>query len=135
MNEKSNLQLISESNNNLKQLSVKDILETLLLAQVTRAQTIFLSLTWGGLSLGICSCVLAGLYIANELDYDRFHSKSDQIYRVTMQYSDAGTIVRTAVTGSKAGPELKRIFPSAIFVICTGLKKTVNHPCRATKII
>jgi len=65
-----------------------------------------------GLSIGICSCVLAGLYIVNELDYDRFHNQSDQIYRVTMQYSDAGTIVQTAVTGSKAGPELKRIFPS-----------------------
>ena len=67
-----------------------------------------------GLSIGICSCVLAGLFIVNELNYDRFHNQSDQIYRVAMQYSDAGTIVRTAVIGSKAGPELKKIFPSVL---------------------
>ncbi len=88
----------------------------------------FLKLTWrklllhrlysfinlSGLSIGISSCILAGLYIVNELNYDRFHTQSDQIYRVTMQYSDAGTIVRTAVTGSKAGPVLKKIFPSVL---------------------
>ncbi len=80
-----------------------------------------------GLSVGICSCVLAGLYISNELDYDEFHSRSDQIYRVTMQYSDAGTIVRTAVTGSKAGPELKRIFPSILSFVRIKKKPSILH--------
>jgi putative ABC transport system permease protein len=67
-----------------------------------------------GLSIGLASCVLIGLFIGNEVDYDRFHNLEDQIYRVTMQYSDVGTVVRTAVIGSKAGPELKKIFPSVL---------------------
>lgn len=35
-----------------------------------------------GLSIGMACCVIIFLFVQNELGYDRFHSKSDNIYRV-----------------------------------------------------
>jgi putative ABC transport system permease protein len=37
-----------------------------------------------GLAIGITSCILIGLYIWSELQYDKFHSKAHRIARVTM---------------------------------------------------
>ncbi len=64
-----------------------------------------------GLSLGLAACLLIGLYITNELKYDDFHEKSDHIYRVTMEFNNAGTINAAAVCGTQVGPEFKRTFP------------------------
>lgn len=35
-----------------------------------------------GLSMGITTCLLIGLYVKYELSYDSFHEKSDRIYRI-----------------------------------------------------
>jgi len=64
-----------------------------------------------GLTIGITACILIGLYVWNELSYDRFHRNGDRIARVTMEYSAAGTLNKVAVTGTKVGPALKRTFP------------------------
>ncbi|MGD9555698.1 MAG: ABC transporter permease [Mangrovibacterium sp.] len=37
-----------------------------------------------GLAIGITACILIMLYIQNELSYDKFHEKSDLIYRVNL---------------------------------------------------
>jgi putative ABC transport system permease protein len=37
-----------------------------------------------GLAIGLAACIIILLYIADELSYDRFHKKSDRIYRVTV---------------------------------------------------
>src|ERR1700681_4632604 len=65
-----------------------------------------------GLTIGITSCILISLYISHELSYDRFHKNADRIVRVTMEYSNGGTIGKYAQTGTKVGPQLKRTFPS-----------------------
>src|SRR5688572_28049326 len=36
----------------------------------------------GGLAVGIACCLLIGLYIADELSYDRYHANADRIQRV-----------------------------------------------------
>jgi putative ABC transport system permease protein len=64
-----------------------------------------------GLTVGITSCILIGLFIWNELSYDRFHSRGERIARVTMEYSSSGTVNKTAVTGTKVGPQFQRVFP------------------------
>jgi putative ABC transport system permease protein len=70
-----------------------------------------------GLTIGISSCILISLYIESELSYDRFHKNADRIVRITMEYSNGGTIGKYALTGTKVGPQLKRTFPSvATFV-------------------
>ncbi len=35
-----------------------------------------------GLSIGITTCLLIGLYVQDELSYDNFHEKADRIYRI-----------------------------------------------------
>ncbi|MBK8392420.1 MAG: ABC transporter permease [Saprospiraceae bacterium] len=72
-----------------------------------------------GLSIGISACILIGLYIHNELNYDQFHLKSDNIYRATMEYSTAGPVEEAAVSGSKVGPEFKRTFPNVVEYVRT----------------
>ncbi len=69
-----------------------------------------------GLTIGITSCILISLYIESELSYDRFHKNADKIVRITMEYSNGGTIGKYAQTGTKVGPQLKRTFPSGCFL-------------------
>ena len=63
-----------------------------------------------GLTVGITSCLLIGLFIINELSYDRFNKNAGRIVRMTMQFGEGGK-EKYATTGSKAGPQLQRTFP------------------------
>jgi putative ABC transport system permease protein len=63
-----------------------------------------------GLTVGIASCLLIGLFIFNELSYDGFNKNAGRIVRMTMQYGEGGK-QKFAQTGTKAGPQLKRTFP------------------------
>ncbi len=63
-----------------------------------------------GLAVGITSCILIGLYITDELSYDKFNINSSRLLRVVHQTSHEGEIENGAVTGTKAGPQLKRTF-------------------------
>jgi putative ABC transport system permease protein len=64
-----------------------------------------------GLTAGIVSCLLIGIYIKHELSYDRFNQKADKIVRVTMDYNLGDVTQQIAVTGTKVGPQFKRTFP------------------------
>src|SRR5947207_10555885 len=65
-----------------------------------------------GLSVGLTACLLIGIYIHHELSYDRFNKYADRIVRVTMDYNFGDASRQVALTGTKAGPQLKRVFPS-----------------------
>ncbi len=43
-----------------------------------------------GLTLGITTCLLIGLFIRHELSFDSYHSKAHRIYRVNQIWSDFG---------------------------------------------
>lgn len=66
-----------------------------------------------GLTVGLTSCILIGLYIADELSYDNFHPNADRIARVTMEFSrgSSPSTQQYFTTGTKVGPKLKRTFP------------------------
>lgn len=64
-----------------------------------------------GLTLGIASCLLIGLYCGHELSFDRFHRNADRIVRVTWEYNLGDAASNVALTGTKVGPQLKRTFP------------------------
>ncbi len=51
-----------------------------------------------GLGIGIASCLFIILYMADELRYDRFHTKADRIYRVGLVGKIAGQEVQTTNT-------------------------------------
>jgi len=63
-----------------------------------------------GLTVGIVGSILIGLYITDELSYDKFNTKANNIVRVTMEYGQGDQQTKTAVTGTKVGPQLKRSF-------------------------
>jgi putative ABC transport system permease protein len=67
-----------------------------------------------GLTIGLASCILIGLYISDELSYDTFHVNADRIVRVTMDFARGSSPTPTTVvtTGTKVGPQLKRTFPA-----------------------
>ena len=65
----------------------------------------------GGLTIGITSCILIGLYVSNELSYDRFHKNADRLVRITTEYTLNGTKSLVGKTGSMAGPKLASAFP------------------------
>lgn len=81
-----------------------------------------------GLTIGITSCILIGLYITHELSYDKFNKNADRIVRVTMDYGGDGSSEKVAVTGTKAGPQFKRTFP-AVEAFCRMVKfsEVVKH--------
>ena len=64
-----------------------------------------------GLSIGLASCMLIGVYIANELSYDKFNDQAHRIVRATMEYKISSEVNFAATTGTKVGPELTRTFP------------------------
>jgi putative ABC transport system permease protein len=64
-----------------------------------------------GLTIGIVCCLLISIYIKHELTYDRFNQNADNIVRVTMEYNHGGASQKMAATGTKVGPQFKRMFP------------------------
>ncbi|MGV3587148.1 MAG: ABC transporter permease [Adhaeribacter sp.] len=72
---------------------------------------VFSFINIGGLSLGLACCMFIFLYIKDEISYDRFHAKKDQIYRVTANIINEGEITKTGSTNMVVGPSFKQAIP------------------------
>jgi len=59
-----------------------------------------------GLGLGLATCLLLFTWIRHELSYDKFHEKSDRIYRASLEYSSGGQVSRTSVSPTALLPTL-----------------------------
>jgi len=66
-----------------------------------------------GLAVGIACCILIMLFVKSELSFDRFHSKSDRIYRAWLEEHYQGEIFRNTVTPLPLGPVLQAGLPEA----------------------
>jgi putative ABC transport system permease protein len=64
-----------------------------------------------GLSVGIASCILIFLYVQDELSYDRYHERSDRIFRLTEMLHLPKEDRPQAVTSPPMGPAVKQNFP------------------------
>lgn len=65
-----------------------------------------------GLAIGVTASILILEYVRLEKSYDRFHQKSDNIYRVTTDYIRGGKkIYHSATTFAGVGPVLKKECP------------------------
>ncbi len=64
-----------------------------------------------GLTLGIASCLIIFLVVQYELNYDKFNSKSDRIYRVTLNAIDFNPCISMAIAGPMRNdfPELEEV--------------------------
>src|SRR3954471_10627091 len=82
-----------------------------------------------GLTLGITSCLIIFLIVQYELGYDKFNSKADRIYRVTLNALDFNPCVSMAVVPALRNdfPELEEVsqvwYQESGLVIIGGVKK------------
>ncbi len=52
-----------------------------------------------GLGLGLASSILILLWVADELNFDKFHTNSKNIYRITARLTDLAVTSSTRQTG------------------------------------
>ncbi|AQG81072.1 ABC transporter permease [Spirosoma montaniterrae] len=64
-----------------------------------------------GLALGMACCLLIMLYVADELSYDRFHTKADRTYRLSLDVKFTGIDGQMATVSDPLGPTLKQDYP------------------------
>lgn len=67
-----------------------------------------------GLAVGITCCLFLGLYLKDELSFDRYHEKADQIYRITLEETGEGQSVHWARTQPALAPALETDFPEML---------------------
>lgn len=64
-----------------------------------------------GLSVGLASFVLIGLYVYHELSMDRYHAKADRIYRIVENLRTENELLFQSVSSPPMGPMLAKDFP------------------------
>jgi putative ABC transport system permease protein len=64
-----------------------------------------------GLAIGLTTCLLIGLYIADELSYDRFHRDAKMIYRIGLNGKIAGQELYTTTSCSPMSDALVQEIP------------------------
>ncbi len=85
--------------------------EIMVLLRALRREKLYAAINIAGLALGIACSLILGLYLRNELTYDRHYSKHDRIYRIADEFTINGTTDRTALTSWELGPMLAADYP------------------------
>jgi putative ABC transport system permease protein len=67
-----------------------------------------------GMAIGLACCLTIGLFIRDELSYDRFHSHGENIYRVVEKEMQAGDVYDVAVTPVPLAEALKKDFAGIV---------------------
>lgn len=73
-----------------------------------------------GLAVGIAACLLIGLYVRDELSYDRFHADADRTYRVLRQFDLPALHLTIGTTPSALAPALESSAPSVELAVRVG---------------
>jgi putative ABC transport system permease protein len=76
-----------------------------------KRRPIYAAINIGGLAVGLAACLLIGLYVADELSYDRFNRHFEHIYRVVECQKQADGYHQVAVTPGPLAAALQRDFP------------------------
>ena len=64
-----------------------------------------------GLTIGMSCSILIMIWVNNELSFDQFHSKPEQLFRVELdQYKENKFVERSTITQVPMGPELSESF-------------------------
>ncbi len=67
-----------------------------------------------GLAIGIAGFLIISLYITDELSYDRYHSKADQIYRLVNVYDFDGVGENSVSSPFPVAFAMKNDYPDMI---------------------
>jgi len=68
-------------------------------------------ITLSSLAIGIAACLLAFLYIQDELSYDRFNDKSERIFRITTRMVREGKEINIVGAGAPVAKTMMDEFP------------------------
>ncbi|MBN2357428.1 ABC transporter permease [candidate division KSB1 bacterium] len=67
-----------------------------------------------GLAIGMACCILILLWVLDELSYDRFHSRSKQLYRLVSEDYSGGEVMKSAGSPAPIGPALLNTCPDVV---------------------
>ena len=67
-----------------------------------------------GLALGIATCLLITMFVAEEFSYDRYPEKADRIVRIVLKGKVNGEEIKEAVTPAPVAFTLKNEFPEVV---------------------
>ena len=67
-----------------------------------------------GLATGIICCLLILVYVQDELSYDKYHEKADQIYRIVNAGIIRGNQIEIPVVSGPWGPAMVDEFPEVL---------------------
>jgi len=67
-----------------------------------------------GLSIGMACSIIIFLFIFDELSYDKYHEKADQIYRVGIDVNMQGSELKAFVTGAPVGRTFVNEIPEVL---------------------
>jgi putative ABC transport system permease protein len=76
-----------------------------------RKQKAFTFINVFGLAIGMAACLLALLYVRDELSYDRYNTKADRIYRLGARMIRQGQEINVSGAGGPVAAALKEGFP------------------------
>ncbi len=68
-----------------------------------------------GLALGVACCLLISLWVLDELSYDKFHTHTDQLYRVESDQDYSGRIMHTVSSPVPLSAALEEEVPEVQF--------------------
>jgi len=88
-----------------------------------------------GLTVGMAVSILMLSYVWFELSFDRFHSKSGQIYRVVLTRTVQGKVNHQAFTGKLLAQALKEEFPEILHVTRLGIGRDIDFHYESNKKI
>jgi putative ABC transport system permease protein len=74
-------------------------------------QKLYAAIKIGGFAMGIAACLMIGLYIKDELSFDKSYPDKDRIYRVVGYYNTEGKIEKGVDWPAPMGKALKSDFP------------------------
>ena len=67
-----------------------------------------------GLATGIACCLLILVYVQDELSYDKYHEKADQIYRIVNAGLIRGNQIEMPLVSGPWGPAMEEEFPEVL---------------------
>ena len=67
-----------------------------------------------GLSLGLACCILILLWVQDELNYDRFHTNADDLYRVVTEFHKTEPVTHYWPVCAPLAPALKEEYPEIV---------------------
>lgn len=72
------------------------------------------SINIAGLALGMATCLVIMLFIVDELSFDRYNEKADQMVRVVLRGNVNGEVIKEAVTPAPVAAAFKNDFPDVV---------------------